>query len=261
MERTAAGLPVVTIDSESANPQVLRDELISSAHDTAFIALGNRASDLTERFARVAPGARIVHCLSAGERANHAGNNVVSVPAEVPVAQYLDWLKVMLPGAKRVGILFDAVPNRQRASEFAGALQAAGYSTVLAPVEGADSLPAALAQLATSVDALQALPGPMVMAAETTRGLLLFSFRHRIPIIGPNVASVRAGALYALAWNYEEIGLHCAALALRPFATTRGSSLPPTQPRARVSANLRTAEKLDLRWSAELLRTIEQVGP
>jgi len=261
IEHNAAGVPVETIHAEGADAQALHAALVATPYDTALIALGDRASELVERFARVAPGSRTVHCLVGGHVTAQAGTNVVVVPLDVPAEQYLAWLRTLLPEARRIGVLFDTTPERHRAGEFAAALQAAGYVPVLAPVTGPASLPPALAQLAASVDAVLTLPGPTVMADQARRGLLLFSFRHRIPLIGPNVELVRAGGLYALDWDYEALGLHCAALALRPFAAMRPPPPPADLPRARISANLHTAQRFELHWSPEILRTVEKVGP
>jgi ABC-type uncharacterized transport system substrate-binding protein len=261
IEHNAARIPVQTIRAEAADAQALHAALVGTPYDTALIALGNRASELVERFARVAPGSRAVHCLVTGDLSAQAGSNVVIVTLDVPAGQYLAWLRTLLPDARRIGILFDTTPERHRAGEFAAALQAAGYVVVLAPVTGPASLPPALAQLAASVDAVLTLPGPTVMADQARRGLLLFSFRHHIPLIGPSVELVRAGALYALDWDYQALGLHCAALALRPFAATRPPPPPADPPPARVSANLRTAQRFELHWSPEILRTVEKVGP
>lgn len=261
IERSAGGIPVKTLDAENANAQAVYSAVVATSQDTALISVGNRASEFTERFTRVTPGSRVVHCLVDGDIAANLGSSVSVVPLAVPAEQYLAWLRVLLPKARRVGILFDATPNGERAKELAKVLEAAGFEPVLAPVTGPTSLPAALLLLA-GVDALQTLPGPNVMAGATTRGLLLFSFRHRIPIIGPNVASVRAGALYALERNLEETGAYCASLALSRFVPLRAStSTTPREPRARVIVNLRTAERFELRWSPDVLGTLEPVAP
>ena len=70
-------------------------------------------------------------------------------------------------------------------------------------------------------DVLFALPDRMVYTRESARGILLQSFRKRTPVIGPNEAWVRMGALYALDWDYDEVGVVCAQLALRALQEAR----------------------------------------
>jgi putative ABC transport system substrate-binding protein len=93
-----------------------------------------------------------------------------------------------------------------------------------------------------------------VYTPETARGILLYSFRKRIPLIGPNEAWVRMGALYALDWDYAEVGAACAHLALRQAQLAKGVLAPP---RPRVSVNVRSAAQFGLQWHDALLQTVD----
>ena len=166
-------------------------------------------------------------------------------------------MKRLLPNARNVGILFDPAQNDKRAADSAAALQRAGYAAVLEPVDGPTALPNALIRLTNRVDVLHALPDTTVYAREHSRALLLFSFRHRIPLAGPTEAWVKAGALYALDWDYADLGRYCASLALRQLAG--GKSPPPAPPRTRVTANARTAEQLRIQWDEETMRAFDKV--
>ncbi len=53
----------------------------------------------------------------------------------------------------------------------------------------------------------------MVFNPETAKSLLLFSFRHQIPLIGHRRRGSRPGALYALDRDYSDIGVQCAEMA------------------------------------------------
>ena len=134
------------------------------------------------------------------------------------------WMHRLLPKARNVGILFDPAQNERRAAEGAEGLRRAGYTAILEPVTGPTALPNALNRLTNSIDVLHAIPDTTVFAREHARALLLFSFRNHIPLAGPTEAWVSAGALYAIDWDYADLGRYCAALALHQQA---GGRAPP----------------------------------
>ena len=225
--------------------------LAKGERPAVVVALGPHASDFIVRFPAGPP---VVHCL-AGPDALRAG--AVSLPSEVPADTQASWLRKLVPAARTVGLAFDPVTNSRRAEAIAAALGAAGYKTLMTPVAGPSGIPAALEQIASRADVLLALPDAMVYTRESARGILLQSFRRRTPVVGPNDAWVRMGALYALDWDYEEVGAMCARLAVREMQIPRVVGAPPVPLKPRVSVNLRSATQFGLRWDADLLRAVD----
>ncbi len=249
-----AGAPVDTLTVRPGGDAAATAALARVGRDAAVVALDANASAVV---ARAATGLPVVHCMAdAGDDARVPAATA-DVAAEVPIDVHLQWLHRLLPGARRVGILYDPAHNARRVDDAAAALVHAGYTPVLVPVPGPSALPGALARLANAVDVVLALPDATVFAREHTRALLLFSFRNGVPLTGPTEAWVRAGALYAVEWDYADVGRHCAALALRQLAG--GHSPPPAPPRARVVVNLRTAGQQNVYWGADVLRAVDRV--
>ena len=226
--------------------------LSAAERPAAIVALGPRASDFIVHSPQLAP---VVHCL-AGHDALRAGLH--SLPSEVPADAQAAWLRKLIPAARTVGLAFDPAANTRRAEAIAAVLAAAGYRTLMAPVSHPSALPAALEQIATRADVLLALPDPMVYTRESARGILLQSFRRRTPVIGPNEHWVREGALFAVDWDYEEVGATCARL-LRDVQALRSppSAIASAAPRPRVSVNLRIANQFGLQWNADVLRSVD----
>jgi putative tryptophan/tyrosine transport system substrate-binding protein len=227
-----------------------------AGRDGAIVTLGAKATALV---ARDAPAIPVVNCMVIGSDARAPAGTIV-VPLEVPADAHVQWLRRLLPKAQNVGILFDPALNARRAEDGAAALKRAGYSPVLEPVATPSALPIALARLTNTVDVLHAIPDTTVFAPEHSRALLLFSFRNRIPLAGPSEAWVKAGALYAVDWDYADLGRYCGALALRPAPSGRAPPAPlPVPPRTRVAVNLRAAEQMHIKWDPEILRSVDQV--
>ena len=252
------GYPVETLKAGADSDGAVAEAIRRAGRDGAIVTLGAKATALV---ARAAPTIPVVNCMVIGSDAKGPAGTTV-VPLEVPVETTIQWMRRLLPKAQNVGILFDPAQNARRAEDGAAALKRAGYASVLEPVTAPAALPDALMRLTNTVDVLHAIPDTTVFAPEHSRALLLFSFRNRIPLAGPSEGWVKAGALYAVDWDYADLGRYCGSLALRPLPSGRAPSPPPPplEPaRTRVVVNLRAAEQMHINWDPELLRSVDQV--
>jgi len=64
----------------------------------------------------------------------------------------------------------------------------------------------------SNADVLLAIPDQTVYSRKTAKEILLFSYRNRIPFVGLSESWVKAGALYAIDIDYEELGRQIARL-------------------------------------------------
>jgi putative ABC transport system substrate-binding protein len=217
--------------------------------DAAIIALGPEAA---LRAARDAPALATVDCMST-----QAGETAKAVPAAIPLEQQLAWLKRLLPDAHYIGVLYDPAQNAALVDALAAALRAADLNPVLAPVATPTMLPQALTRLSTSADALLAVPDTTVYTRETAKALLLFSFRHKLPLVGLSETWVHAGALYALDWDYRELGAFCGRLALGQLAGARTPA--PAPPHLHIYVNERSARLFRVRWDDSMSQSFDRV--
>ncbi|MCC7041938.1 MAG: hypothetical protein IT516_16645 [Burkholderiales bacterium] len=253
---TQLGVPVerflLAPDQERAVMAAIR----RNGRDTAIVALGAAAAE-TVAHAKSAPnGSPIVNCMVLDD--TPATTGTVDVPLTIPAQVAATWIRRLLPQTHTVGILYDPVRSEARAADSAAAMASAGLDTVREAVPNPATLPVALQRMQDHADALFALPDPTIYTQEHARALLLFSFRHRIPLVGPTESWVKAGALFAVDWDYTDLGRYCGALALRKLA---GATTTPRPARTRVTANRRTAEQLSIHWDAEQLRLIDKLYP
>ncbi len=239
--------PVVEIPAGDAGTR-----LKAAAHedpDAAIITLGPQAA---VRAARDAPSLAAVDCMS-----ERAGTSAQAVPAAIPLEQQVVWLRRLLPDARYIGVLYDPAQNTGLVDVLAAALRGADLNPVLAPVATPAMLPSALARLSSSADALLAVPDTTVYKRETVKALLLFSFRHKLPLIGLSETWVQAGALYALDWDYRELGAFCGRLALRQLPGARGAA--PIPPHPHVYVNQRSARLFRLHWDDSMRQSFYRV--
>jgi putative ABC transport system substrate-binding protein len=249
-----SGLPVEILPPNADVEQSLEAAIARAGREGAIVTLGAKAAEIVARAAHPLP---VVNCMVLGGDPAKVPAGTTVVPLDIPYEQHVLWLKRLLPNARTVGILFDPAQNGQRAADAAGAFKRAGYVPVLEAVSGPTALPGALKRFTNTADVLQAIPDTTVFTGEHARALLLFSFRNRVPLAGPTEAWVRAGALYAVDWDYADLGRYCAATAARLANGSHASAPPP--PRTAVTVNLRSAEQLRIQWSAELLTQVNRV--
>jgi putative ABC transport system substrate-binding protein len=133
---------------------------------------------------------------------------------------------------------------------------------VAAPVDTPKELPAALKNLLRNIDILWALPDRMVLAPQSAKEILLTSFRSRIPVIGASAPWVKGGALYALDWDYVDLGAQNAAMALKIIKGEPINSIPAAEPRAvAYTLNTKTAKHMKLDMPDKITRGAKHVYP
>lgn len=178
-----------------------------------------------------------------------------AVPAVVTDVSGASWVALvhdLLPDAQRIGVIVSNDQNQRRAVELAAAAKGLGLEVKARRVTAPRDLPAALAELSREIDVLVGFPDDVVFSAATAKAVLLFSFRNRIPLVGPNEKWVDAGALFSPVVDPAGIGAQCAEVA---------AALLAGEPTQRITApahvgyvvNPRSAEQLGVVWASGVL--------
>lgn len=142
-----------------------------------------------------------------------------------PMERQARLIKALLPGARRVGIMFDSFPPddlamlKQRATRHGLSL----HEQIIGPDI---SLYAALQALLQNSEVLLALPDDTVYNSSTIRNILLATYRSGIPLIGFSSGYVKAGALGAVFSTPAQIAVQTAS-AIQQYGEIR--TLPAAQ--------------------------------
>jgi putative ABC transport system substrate-binding protein len=172
----------------------------------------------------------------------------------------LQWLKKLFPKIRRVGVIYNPKQNQALIDKALSAAHQLGLELVVAPIDTPKELPAALKNLLRRIDILWALPDRIVLAPQAAKEVLLTSFRNRIPVIGASAPWVKGGALYALDWDYTDMGAQNAAMALKIIKGTPIHKIPAAEPRSvAYTLNLKTAKHMKLDMSAKITRGAKHV--
>lgn len=241
-----AGQPVNARYLSLARDDAL-DSLRRAENGTVFLSLGQRAAD---DILRVRGAPALVGCLLPTNASLPRGEQVLAIPPEVSPELQAAWLRRLHGQARRVGLLYDPDFSARHVGRLTDALQNVGLQALPEPVRSPTELPAALQRLGRKADVILGLNDRTVFTPQTAKAILLFSFRARIPVIGLTDAWVRAGALYALEPDYEDLGRHCGLAALKMIGLPR--ELPQQPARLVLSINLRTARHMRIDWPSDI---------
>lgn len=233
--------------------------LISSVHGEAprlLLALGSDAVEVARQVGDVPVVAGMV--LRATDVLR--GPQFTGVFLEFPRDVEFSYLARILPGQRRVAVLYNPAQNQGLIEEARREAKSSGLVLVPRKVMAPSEIPATLQSLTNNTDVLWGIADTLVLTPETARPILLFSLQNGIPFVGLSSPWVKAGALYALDRDYEDVGRQCADLARAILGGQSPAALPPVRPRKILySINRHTAEKLKLTISRAVLLGAEEV--
>jgi putative tryptophan/tyrosine transport system substrate-binding protein len=231
---------------------------LKRADAAVILAVGQKALQLARQ---VSPNVPTVFCMVLGGAAA-PGRTVTGVKLEVAPQAQLDLLKQVSPAVKRVGVIYEpraSGPMMEEAVKAAGRL---GLTLVSKPVGDAKEVRAALAEIASSIDALWLMPDPRLITAEMFNYLLVFTLEHKIALYGFLDSFTQAGALASVAPDYAEIGKRAARMVADLLGKAPEQRLPVPPPAGSPGAltiNLKTARQLGLEISSGVQSKARQV--
>jgi len=211
---------------------------VAADKPAVVLTLGKLATDAVLEHA---PGVPVVAGLLLDNRLLDTPG-VTGVPLDHPAAVELQWLHRLLPDAAQVGVIFDPARDADRVEDLRAAAKPLGLTIVAEAVKEAAELPGALERLSRHAQVILGIPNPELFSPRTARPVLLFSFRNRLPFVGMTAAWAKAGAIYALDWDYADMGAQLGEMAGRILDGAAASKIEPQFPRkVRYAVNLKTA--------------------
>lgn len=162
-----------------------------------------------------------------------------------PLNRQLDLIRLALPEARRLGVLWGPESHLQ-ASSLRPLVQARGMALVEASVGADSTFFKGLKSVLEESDVLLALADPQVYNTSSIQNALLTSFRARVPLVAFSPAYVRAGALLALYVTPEQVGRQAAAIVGSVLQGKMLSAVPVYSKDFTVGVNTHVARALDL---------------
>jgi putative ABC transport system substrate-binding protein len=187
-------------------------------------------------------------------------NNLTGVTLDVPAGIQFEALKLAVPWAKRIGVIYDPVGTMATVKDAKAEAGDMGIELVPMEIYSSGKVPDALSFMKGKADALWTVPDDTVYDSKSMRYIVSYCLRNRIPFMGLSPYFVEEGALMSVSADYFEVGKQSGEIALKIIGGAKPSSLPIERPRKLVRAiNMRTAWKIGLNPSKGALSNFEKV--
>lgn len=189
-----------------------------------------------------------------------SGTNVTGVSDLSPLDQHLALIKRVVPGAKRVGVIYS--PGEANSVAIVEALKKAAQAAGLSLVEGAAArtvdVPSAAQSLVGKVDVIYAPTDNNVMSA--FEGIAKVAQQAKLPVVAADTDAVKRGAVAALGLNYYDLGRQTGKLVVRVLkGESPGKMASQLSSSFELHVNPGAAQKQGLTLPDELLKSAKFV--
>ncbi len=144
-----------------------------------------------------------------------SGTNVTGVSDLSPLQRHLDLIKQIVPGVKKVGVIYS--PGEANSVTIVNALKktaaAAGLTLVEAAAARTVDVAGAAQSLVGKVDVIYAPTDNNVMSA--FEGIVKVAQQAKLPVVAADTDAVKRGAVAALGLNYYDLGRQTGKLVVR----------------------------------------------
>ena len=131
-----------------------------------------------------------------------------------PINRHFQLISEIFGAEYKAGILLGPLTQSSE-GKFSSAANATGNKISTRYIESPEQLSPALKSLSKETNVLLASPDQSIYNRSTTRGILLDSYRYKLPIIGFSKAYVKAGAIAAIYSKPEQISFQATQLSKR----------------------------------------------
>ncbi len=182
--------------------------------------------------------------------------NITGVSMSIAPAKQLSWIKMNIPGIKRIGVLYHPErtgyllpPARQAAQEL-------GLELSAREIHDVKEVMGELQALKNKVDLLWMLPDIVVYSPEIIEYLLLYSLDNKIPVFTFSRKYVELGALASLDVDIFDMGRQAGRMAEKIISGTAVRLILKADPATMApSINTNAARRLGIKLGNDALNT------
>jgi putative ABC transport system substrate-binding protein len=210
-------------------------EEIKSRNPALVLTLGSEATRAAQVKINTVPiiFTVVLDPLASGfvENMQKPGSNLTGVAMEIPPCTQFRTLKEIMPGARRIGFIFDEDKLTKVAQMAKEAAEKLNLELVTFPIHSQQELPRVLRNIPGRVDVLWTVVDSTVYTKNSLKYILLFALRNKMPVIGYSRSMVKAGALFTLVCDYEDLGKQAGEMAFRVLKGEKPEEIPVEPPR------------------------------
>lgn len=244
---SAVGVPVKSLSI--ADPAAAK---AASGSGAVVVAIGLDAARLV---LDAKPVGQVLFGLVPSPEKLGVGEVQKAVPMFAGPVRQLSLVKELLPGAKRLGVIY-AATSEGLVADYERAARGIGATLVKQEVKDRSQVANALRELIGKIDALLLLPDAATLGVDIFKFLLTTSMDSKVPMIGFSQGQAKAGALMTLEVDYAEMGREAAAAVKRVLA---GDAAAPQAPQGSLYINGKSAQVLSVPISPSVRAQAKEV--
>ena len=223
-----------------------------------FVALGSEATGLLAKTETRTPVLSTLLPRSSFERVlretgRKPSSQFSALYLDQPLSRQLDLIRLALPEAHRIGVLWGP-ESQSQALALKSQARARGFDLLEGAVAGGESIFPVLKRILEDADLLLAVADPQVFNSASIQNILLSSFGAKVPLVAFSPAYVRAGALLAVHVTPSQMGRQAATIAEGVLRGKALSATPLYSQEFNVAVNEHVARSLGLTLDAQSLR-------
>ncbi len=186
--------------------------------------------------------------------------NYYGVATELAPEAQLAWVKLLFPGIKRIGVLYDESNRKQIQAANQAALKL-GLTIIGSRVDHPGKLNAKIDALLTEVDMLWLIPTPTLLSSsEQVEALFSHAENQRKPVFAYHDLFMGLGATLALSPDQATIGRQAGIMAQTLLRKPSGAPSKLQYPAgSSISLNLKKAQSYQLKLNEAALDSVSEL--
>ncbi len=239
--------------SESESSDILR-----RVHDSgtlAVLAIGMDALNLA-RSVKDVPViyAMVPHVPSLTAETRPLSGVSMYIPPERYIGAMIDVFN-----ARRIGVIYDPKNSDVYMKESLQYAQGKGVELVVRKASRPADIPSIIDSLKDKIDVFWMLPDTTVINPETVKYLLLFSFKHKVPIFTFSKKYVEMGSTAGLYTAPFDMGVQAGEIARRLVSEKNSATIKTDARRTVLAVNIKITRKFGIKVRDDILKRAEHV--
>ncbi len=233
-----ADLDVITISELQEHQKDLLDSL-RTIDPSVLVPVGSHITEIVSNSIADIPiiFAAVFQPESSGfiNRSDKAVNNMTGASLDIPPALQFKYFKQIYPALSRLGLVYSdetaqLIPHAKIVAEASGIELIVLKIEKLAGRGSGREVKKALDSLLPIVDGLWSLADPSVFSPIATKLVIKRTLQDKIPFMGFSSTIVASGALFALDFDYKDIGRQVGELSRKVLSGSTAGTLQATTP-------------------------------
>ncbi len=190
----------------------------------------------------------------------HPGGNITGVSFWIQEDKRLEWLKRIVPGAKRILVPYmewDKSP-RIDIENIEGSARKLGIEIVQRPINDSLNIENAAQDIPEGIDAVF-IPADALIESNAPPVFVKYAMQRNIPVSSPQSFGFSSGALFAYGFVQYDTGRQGARMALLILDGANPGELPVEMAETKLMINLKTAKELGMEIPAEIISKADMI--